>query len=498
MARVSPHFDPNALPTERRIRLRQPVRSLAYVELGEGNGGIVLNISEGGMAIQAVMSLTRDELPLMRIQLAHSNKPIQINGKIAWTSELRKLVGVEFVDLSEESLNLIREWIALESPAQDISETTDANAEEKALTTNAGVPEQVKSVPRSLPDQPDIEPSHILPLEPEATPIAAAPSKRPRAPVVPSAVPPPLAPAATAPSSVAPTVGAWVSTAPVSEVPSARTPEAVAPNAEPRVAAPARAGSALPPDRFGFKPIERQPFVAAPAPRISDRWRLVYWAGGTAVISLVIGWAAGHATLHYPSARATDSSASQSAAQENIPEQALPASANTSAIEVVDLHGERWLIPMRGSSLENGSSDALGDPGGNSSAASSQLGRAQGPVSPPAGAADSREGISPPPPGGSAVSSSGFEPGHLLRRVEPVYPPDALAQRVEGAIRFYALIDREGNIKTLQPLSGPPMLVPAASAAVRQWHYSPTLLDGHPIETQRQITVTFRLANTPQ
>ncbi len=85
MSQVSAHVDGKKQPVDRRVHVRQPVRSLAYVELGEGNGGIVLNVSEGGIAVQAVMSLMGDELPCVRVQLAHCKKRIEAKGRITWT-----------------------------------------------------------------------------------------------------------------------------------------------------------------------------------------------------------------------------------------------------------------------------------------------------------------------------------------------------------------------------------------------------------------------------
>ena len=45
----------------------------------------------------------------------------------------------------------------------------------------------------------------------------------------------------------------------------------------------------------------------------------------------------------------------------------------------------------------------------------------------------------------------------------------------------------------LQVVSGPPVLVQAASDAVKQWVYRPTLLNGEPVEVITQIDVNFDL-----
>ncbi len=80
--------------SDRRLYYRQPIRTLAYVELDEGNGGIVLNVSEGGLSVQAFASLMDDVLPGVRFQLSESDGWIQANARITWTGQSRKLAGL--------------------------------------------------------------------------------------------------------------------------------------------------------------------------------------------------------------------------------------------------------------------------------------------------------------------------------------------------------------------------------------------------------------------
>lgn len=99
---------------DRRLHARQRIRSLSYVELGDSNGGIVLNISEGGIAVQAAQVL--DEGPVsMRLQIPGSKKPLEVSGEIVWTGDSRKEAGLRFVDLQESALKKIRSWIAREA-----------------------------------------------------------------------------------------------------------------------------------------------------------------------------------------------------------------------------------------------------------------------------------------------------------------------------------------------------------------------------------------------
>jgi protein TonB len=91
--------------------------------------------------------------------------------------------------------------------------------------------------------------------------------------------------------------------------------------------------------------------------------------------------------------------------------------------------------------------------------------------------------------------SQGVTRGLLIHRVEPTYPPLAKAARVQGEVLLSAVIDVNGQIQNLQLVSGHPMLVPAAIAAVKQWHYKPYLLNGQPVEVETTITVIFSLTS---
>jgi protein TonB len=81
----------------------------------------------------------------------------------------------------------------------------------------------------------------------------------------------------------------------------------------------------------------------------------------------------------------------------------------------------------------------------------------------------------------------------LIKKVMPVYPPLARSARIQGVVRFNAIIGTDGRIQNLTLVSGHPLLVPAAQEAVSQWVYRPTLLNGEPVEVVTQIDVNFTL-----
>jgi periplasmic protein TonB len=82
----------------------------------------------------------------------------------------------------------------------------------------------------------------------------------------------------------------------------------------------------------------------------------------------------------------------------------------------------------------------------------------------------------------------------LIRQPKPAYPPLAKQARVQGTVRFNAVIGKDGTIQNLTLVSGHPLLVPSAQEAVRQWVYQPTLLNNEPVEVVTTIDVNFTLS----
>src|SRR5215469_1772590 len=82
------------------------------------------------------------------------------------------------------------------------------------------------------------------------------------------------------------------------------------------------------------------------------------------------------------------------------------------------------------------------------------------------------------PPNSQTESAKKLVVGRLVRKVSPSYPTDAKEQRIEGTVHLHAVIDEDGRVRNLQATSGPQPLVEPSLAAVRDWQYSPTLLEG--------------------
>jgi protein TonB len=83
----------------------------------------------------------------------------------------------------------------------------------------------------------------------------------------------------------------------------------------------------------------------------------------------------------------------------------------------------------------------------------------------------------------------------LITRVEPRYPQLAIQIHREGRVELHALISTEGRIESLEVISGDPLFIQSALAAVLEWRYRPTILNGRPIEVDTRISVIYTLSH---
>src|SRR5271156_1472147 len=112
-------------PRERRLQMRATLAYGAYTALDDVNGGVVLNISESGMAVAAADPLVvADDLPQIRFRLPNVEQRIKVSAQVVWLAESKKTVGIRFVDLSAEVRNQIANWIASEKPSAEFEGLT--------------------------------------------------------------------------------------------------------------------------------------------------------------------------------------------------------------------------------------------------------------------------------------------------------------------------------------------------------------------------------------
>ena len=104
----------------------------------------------------------------------------------------------------------------------------------------------------------------------------------------------------------------------------------------------------------------------------------------------------------------------------------------------------------------------------------------------------------PPPPPRPLPSrpvrvGGGVTPPTRIVYVPPTYPSIALAAKISGYVILEATIGEDGTVRDVRVLKSIPLLDDAAKEAVRQWRFTPTLLNGQPVSVLMTVTVTFTL-----
>jgi len=499
MQNLSEHAD-------RRAHSRHRIRALAYVELGENNGGIVLNISEGGFAVRAAEAIRGDSLSRLRFQMQNATQPLEMSGDIAWTSDSRKEAGVRFIDPREAALLEIRTWILKEGLPGILPK-------QPPIVSNifGEAPRKNESVLDEFPGD-EVSEAEIrdngndLVSGPSVIPDSKIQLSDPRAPKM---------------WSERQRSGATLFPKEVVTVPSARLPVvALPPIKKLDQVQPQHRESKAPENWMDFRIQLGQGWVLA---ALVTLLVAISFAGGMAVRKGgLIGLWRNSDAMPSTGAQTQDSARATPSAQ--TPPKPLQ-------IEIVDSSNQRWVIPASAGAVRSGTNGAGiassgGSPDSSENIAASSSGSSQPPEHQGARKASTvpgEKGTAPlllslpersvsasgsvaissqrsfavPSESSQAASQPGknLQVGQLVNLVDPVYPPDAEQKHIEGTVRLHATIGEDGSIKDLQPLSGPPSLLPAALTAVREWRYNPTLLNGQPIETQEDISLVFRLPN---
>jgi TonB family protein len=483
-------------PAERRKHARQRPNSLTYIELDRENGGIVLDASANGISVQAVVGLADDVLPRVRLRLPDSKEWLEFRARVVWTRESRKVAGLEFEDLRDESRSQLEEWLAREAADK---ESQAPAAEEQAATAGSDTNDFTRS-----PDSNLAETRPAVGLvdytdqsgSDEAHTVQAGAEVREQAPI----------PVLNTPQPAARILSAHFSDAQERAIP-------VAPERKQMARSP-----------------ERQFAQTAAGPRQPRRADWVYvlffvLAAG----SLTAGWAAGRGNLA-PIMKDMRGILGQEGAAATTETQAEQASAPIAKFEVIDVTGQRRTVSLGAAAAAvpaaaqwprtdapaqavkpamNFQIWTLSAPRRSVSSGAATVGANSAPPAMPAvnertetpqiaqiasGGATNGYAMVPKPESYAGV----VRRGALLHRVEPGYPEIARDQRIAGTVVLNAHIGADGAVRSIRLISGPTLLIPAAENAVRQWRYAPTFLDGTPVETDVQISLVFHLQGEPQ
>jgi len=103
----------------RRCSDRQRVKTIAYIDLGSRNGGMLIDVSEGGLSFQGIHPLQADQVFSVEFKLPGIDKSFRATGQIVWLNDSRKGGGLRFVEPVEETRNLLKGWLS-EIAADDL------------------------------------------------------------------------------------------------------------------------------------------------------------------------------------------------------------------------------------------------------------------------------------------------------------------------------------------------------------------------------------------
>ena len=108
-----------------------------------------------------------------------------------------------------------------------------------------------------------------------------------------------------------------------------------------------------------------------------------------------------------------------------------------------------------------------------------------------------RASAQPPPPSPSAAPvrvGGAVPPPRKVKHANPVYPPEAQAAHVQGLVIIEATIDPTGRVGAARVVRSIPILDAAAVEAVKQWEFTPTVINGAPVPVIMTVTVNFTLS----
>jgi hypothetical protein len=157
-------------PHERRTTIRKAPEQLIYLSLPSNNGGIVLDVSEGGLSFHSIAPVDRDGPVHFRFAMDSGSK-VRGVGEIAWIDKTRKTGGLRFTQLPDELREQIRLWTG-QSEFTGASTSTRKTGRSVEMTSSA--------------------PSKAIGLSAEDSALRLSPSsvKRPKYSVPPEAVAP--------------------------------------------------------------------------------------------------------------------------------------------------------------------------------------------------------------------------------------------------------------------------------------------------------------------
>jgi hypothetical protein len=509
---------------ERRESERVTPELLTYVTLSEdngennsaGNGGMVLDVSQGGLAMATALAISDGLRLIISIPADATHPPIEVLGRVVWIAESKRRVGVQLEEVSANDRELLRRWIqamegrrlvGLKQAAPAIAASKDAE-----ISSGSGV----AMLPVELAAHSD-EASEARPAALGEARQAAAERPQLRPELV-----------RTLPMPAGKSGDVFARPSPVGTRPAPSVPPVVAA----AVAASSRRTHLAPSVVQGRTRSENRSLVIGAA--------LVFVVVVSFALGIVIGKdvlaqrairraaaessttrtdnreSAGRATGAATSAPIASRSAANPAVGGPASDAAPPPITSGGATATAGVNTSKSnLDPGPAADTGSGSRDAAAT--GREAAGTATAGR-EVLVTPNEGETPLRVEFAEeviaqsasmeirsrrfalvpgePPSRHSKVKKERLVLGPMISRVTPQVSASAIgsggAQSGEQVVTVRATIAGDGHVAYVDPVSGPIALVPSVMSAVREWRYEPSALDGEPFETGVDLTITFR------
>lgn len=142
-----------------RRRVRHKMNIVLYVKLDQGNGGIICDLSEYGLAVQAVAALRIHQHVLLRFDLPRARSRVEVVGQVVWATATGK-AGIQFTQISPRTRQTLKDWLLtnLLAIASDLSGMSGILGESAHITecselTFSAAPRPVIRLPNTKPEE---------------------------------------------------------------------------------------------------------------------------------------------------------------------------------------------------------------------------------------------------------------------------------------------------------------------------------------------------------
>jgi hypothetical protein len=156
--------------SDRRLTPRTKLVEIAYIGMGPENGGLVLDVSDGGLSFHAVVPVQKAETVRFLLSLRGHSR-IEGTGEVVWTNEMKTVCGLRFTSLSAGAREYLNNWTNQSRMAQQASRG-------KVVSLAPRPAPEAKESPALLASQSDTEAESIFSILPATEDYLSVPTVR--------------------------------------------------------------------------------------------------------------------------------------------------------------------------------------------------------------------------------------------------------------------------------------------------------------------------------